>query len=213
MPCLESTTCFEETDECGSIEICVTSIEPETTAVVSEQSLGFSINKTGDCDDSLYEWSIESEIGSTIDQNGNYVAGINTDCSQELTDVIKVIDNANDISLEATLKVSCDRITSVINISNPFCILAPSVVYSSHWLPLSYVLIILAEQGNFDQSSSLSFEPSESIITLLNLGIDDIMIALVLVRQNVQEGLYRATVTTSSHMVTKKGALMMHMMP
>ena len=74
-------------------------------------------------------------------------------------------------------------------------------------------MFIFAEQGNFDPTSSLSFEPIGSITTLLNLGIDDIMIALVLVGPNAQEGLYRATVITDSHMVTKKEATMMYMMP
>jgi hypothetical protein len=39
------------------------------------------------------------------------------------------------------------------------------------------------------------------------------MIALVLVGPNAQEGSYRATVTTSSHVVTQKEALMMYMLP
>jgi len=67
--------------------------------------------------------------------------------------------------------------------------------------------------ANFDQTSSLSFEPIGSITTLLNVGIDDIMIALVLVGPNAQEGFYRATVLTDSDMVTKKEALIMNMMP
>ncbi|NOQ85834.1 MAG: hypothetical protein GQ554_03005, partial [Deltaproteobacteria bacterium] len=212
-PCPGGTTCFEETDECRSMGTCVISIEPETAAVVSEQSLNFTINKTGDCDDPDYEWSVQSEAGSAVDQNGKYVAGINTDCSQELTDVIKLVDHANEFSVEATATVSCDRIIGVINISNPLWILFPSEIYSSHWLPLPHVLFIFAEQGNFDQTSSLSFEPIGSITTLLNVGIDDIMIALVLVGPNAQEGFYRATVLTDSDMVTKKEALIMNMMP
>ena len=127
--------------------------------------------------------------------------------------MVAVTDCANDISAEATITVYCDRIIGVINISNPLWILFPSEIYSSHWLPLPHVLFIFAEQGNFDTTSSLSFEPIGYITTLLNLGIDDIMIALVLVGPNAQEGLYRATVITDSHMVTKKEAIMMHMMP
>jgi len=53
-------------------------------------------------------------------------------------------------------------------------------------------------------TSSLSFEPADSITTLLNLGIGDTMIALVPVGPNAQEGSYRATVITDSHLVTKK---------
>ena len=136
--------------------------------------------------------------------NSFYLKIFFTDCSQEVTDAIKLVDHANDFSVEATVTVSCDRI---------IWILFPSEIYSSHWLPLPHVLFIFAEQGNFDPTSSLSFEPIGSITTLLNLGIDDIMIALVLVGPNAQEGLYRATVITDSHMVTKKEATMMYMMP
>jgi hypothetical protein len=212
-PCPESTTCFEGTEECRSTGICAISIEPETTALVSEQFLNFTITTTGDCGDSDYEWSVQSEIGSAVDQNGNFVAGINTDCSQEVTDIIKVIDSANDLSAEVIVTVSCDRIKEVINISNPLWLLSPSDIYSSHWLPLTHVLLIFAEKGNFDPESSLNFEPVGSVTTLLNLGRNNIMVALVLVGPNVQEGPYRASVTTGSHMVTKKDALLMHMMP
>ncbi len=62
-------------------------------------------------------------------------------------------------------------------------------------------------------TSSLSFEPAVSITTLLNLGIGDTMIALVLVGPNAQEGSYRATVITDSPMVTKKEALIMYILP
>ena len=211
-PCPEGTICSEETEEC-IMGVCAISLEPGTTALVSEQSLNFSINKTADCGDSDYEWSVQSEIGSAIDQNGTFAAGINTDCLQEVTDIIKVIDSANDISAEAIVTVSCDRIKQVINISNPLWIFSPSDIYSSHWLALPRILLIFAEQGNFGPNSSLNFEPAGSITTLFNIGRNNSMIALVRVAPNSQEGPYRASVTTDSHLVTKKDALMMHMMP
>jgi len=193
--------------------MCSITIEPGTSGLVSEQTLSFTINKTGACGNSDYEWSVQSEIGSTTDQNGNFIAGINTDCLQEVTDTITAVDSANDVSGEATVTISCDRIKEVINISNPLWVFYPNDIYSSHWLPTPHVLLIFAEQGSFNSQSSLIFEPVGSVTTLFNLGKENIMIALVLVGSNAQEGPYRARVTTGSHMVTKKESLMMHIMP
>ena len=73
------------------------------------------------------------------------------------------------------------------------------------------LLLIFAEQGSFNSQSSLVFDPVGSVTTLFNLGKENIMIALVW--PNAREEPYRARVITGSHMVIKKDALMMYMVP
>ncbi|GAI34474.1 unnamed protein product, partial [marine sediment metagenome] len=101
--------CDEETDECRpEPPPCDISLSPATAEVLSGQSQSFTVITTGDCTNTDYEWSVEdTTIGSSIDQNGNYTAGINNDFFNQATDVVKVVDHANgDLSAEATVKVS-----------------------------------------------------------------------------------------------------------
>jgi len=105
-PCPEDTICVEEANECRPIEPCECSIFPENVGLISTQPLRFVINTTGDCSEPDYEWSVESAIGSAIDNNGNYVAGTNHDLFNENTDVVVVIDRANGSAALATVTVS-----------------------------------------------------------------------------------------------------------
>jgi len=51
-------------------------------------------------------WTIKSNIGSTIDQNGNYIAGLNFDVFTKATDLVVVTDISNGgISAQATVDV------------------------------------------------------------------------------------------------------------
>ena len=68
--------------------------------------MSFTVTPEGDCSDPDYEWSVTSDIGSAVDQDGNYVAGTNNDFSNEATDTVKVVDNTNSVSAEATVTVS-----------------------------------------------------------------------------------------------------------
>ena len=188
-------------------------IVPQSVSASPGESITFEAIATGDYYNSHdYEWSIDSNIGSIIDQNGNYVAGINTDCSKEATDIIVVEDNANDIFAEAVVTVSCDRIIGVTNISNPLWLLNPTAISSSHLMPLFKVLFIHAENGGFDKTSSLSFEPAGNINVLSEIANGNNMLVFVIVKPNAEEGVYRATVETGSHMVTKKDALNMSLL-
>ena len=75
--------------------------------MLSKQSMTFTTNGTGDCSAPDYEWSIKSDIGSAIDQNGNYNAGLNRNFLNEATDVVSVVDHGNGgITAEATVNVS-----------------------------------------------------------------------------------------------------------
>jgi hypothetical protein len=106
-PCVPSEGCDEEADMCKKPAVpCEISINPTTTEVVSGGSMSFTVATEGDCEEPNYEWSVESTIGSNIDQNGTYTAGINFDMVNKATDIVKVEDKANGISAEATVTVS-----------------------------------------------------------------------------------------------------------
>jgi hypothetical protein len=58
------------------------------------------------CNNSDYEWSVDSTIGSTCDQNGKYTAGSTPHLVQASLDTVRVTDHANgDISARAYVKV------------------------------------------------------------------------------------------------------------
>ena len=85
---------------------CAISVDPETAEVVSGQTVSFAVTAEGDCGTPNYEWSVESTIGSKV-ENGTYTAGLNLDMAHAATDVVKVVDHGNgDISAEATIAVS-----------------------------------------------------------------------------------------------------------
>ena len=210
-PCEEGQECSEVEDAClvpptpGDL-----SLTPDSADLVSEQSVNFTAECSGNCDAPDYAWSVDSSIGSIIDQDGNYVAGINTDCSEVATDIIAVEDNANVIFAEAEVTVSCDRIKRVFN---PLSLLNPTAISSSHSLPLFKILFVQAENGGFDKTSTLSFEPAGNINVLSKIAKGNNLFGFVIVKPNAEEGLYRATVETGSHMVTQKEALNMSLLP
>lgn len=103
-PCAESQTCDEENDQC--LEPCSIALVPVVSEVVSGQSLKFDVLTEGDCSDATYEWSIESTIGSSCDQDGNYVSGINRDFFNQTTDLIKVVERNSGSSDQSKLLVS-----------------------------------------------------------------------------------------------------------
>ena len=103
-PCAEGETCDEENDQC--LEPCSIALVPGISEVVSGQSLKFDIQTEGDCGNALYEWSVESTIGSSCDQDGNYVSGINKDFFNRTTDVVKVVEHNSGSSDQSKLLVS-----------------------------------------------------------------------------------------------------------
>jgi hypothetical protein len=87
-------------------EECSIRIEPPYQHVVSKQALAFAAINNGLCNNSDYEWLLESSIGSTCDQNGNYTAGSNLETLKAALDTITVIDHANgDMSAQASVTV------------------------------------------------------------------------------------------------------------
>lgn len=85
---------------------CFIRIAPSFQRVLSLQSATFTVQSSGLCNDSDYEWSVDSTIRSSCDQHGNYRAGSNPKLVQAAFDTIRVIDHANGgISAQAYVKV------------------------------------------------------------------------------------------------------------
>jgi hypothetical protein len=107
-PCLPDLTCDEDEKLCKEIEIplpCEISIEPSSAEVASGDTMSFTVEPEGECGDPTYEWSVESTLRSSVDQNGTYKAG----CTlfNAASDVVSVVDSGNgNIIAEATITVS-----------------------------------------------------------------------------------------------------------
>ena len=85
---------------------CELSISPSSATLFSEASLTFSVKTFGTtCSEGLLEWKINSKIGSSINEKGNYKAGINTSSTPAL-DIIIVTDTVNKVSTDAVITVA-----------------------------------------------------------------------------------------------------------
>ena len=107
-PALTTTTSMQSTSTSAPFTTsipreCSISIAPHWQRAVSLQSITFTARSSGLCNDPDYEWTLESSIGSTCDQNGHYIAGSN---STTALDIITVIDHGNSgISARVFVKV------------------------------------------------------------------------------------------------------------
>ncbi len=107
-PAITTTTSMQSTSTSAPFTTsipreCSIRIAPPWQRVVSLQSITFTARSSGFCNDPDYEWTLESSIGSTCDQNGHYRAGSN---STTALDIITVIDHANSgISARVLVKV------------------------------------------------------------------------------------------------------------
>lgn len=106
-----TTTVLSTTSSIPQPPLCLSVITPESTEVVSGQALSFTIAKDDEdnwetCEEPDYEWSVQSTIGSSCNQSGNYTAGINFDFFNKATDVVRVDDKANGVTVEARVLVS-----------------------------------------------------------------------------------------------------------
>ena len=181
---------------------CEVRINPSAATVCSTETIVMEAETTGDegCLTGDYEWSIDSEIESVIDQEGNYTAGINGTGS-DATDVIAVVDNANyDISDSATITVQ-SKIASVL----------PDTLLGSRWVPLFYFLLITIEDADFDPGSTISFEPADDILPLGQIVLGKVMIAMVILTANPQEGTVDIIINTGGEIVT--GELTIGLLP
>ncbi len=107
-PAITTTTSIQSTSTSAPFTTsipreCSIRIAPPWQRAVSLQSITFTVRSSGLCNDPDYEWTLESSIGSTCDQNGHYIAGSNITTA---LDIITVIDHANNgISVRVFVKV------------------------------------------------------------------------------------------------------------
>ena len=109
-------------------------------------------------------------------------------------------------SAEATVRVGIVETGGIIFIF-------PDTILSSHWLPLPYILFIFSDQGGFEQSSSLSFNPEGDITNLFTISLSNIMINFIMVNVNV-EGQHDVLVSNGSGLThLKEDGLTVNMLP
>ena len=140
-----------------------------------------------------YEWSIDSEIESVVDQEGNYTAGINTTGAPS-ADLITVVDSANSDTSTTVMIMVESNIVSVL----------PAKLMGSRWVPLFYFLLITSEDANFDPGSTISFEQTDDILPLGQIVLGKVMLAMVILTANPQEGTVDVIVDTGGDIVTGK---------
>jgi hypothetical protein len=136
-----------------------------------------------------YEWSIESAIGSTVDQEGSYTAGGN-DTGQKVTDVVTAVDHANGaISGTATITVESEGAVKQLSI-------VPSTLLGFRRIPRLHLLLIRGENAGFNLRSRISFQPGDDIVELFHFGFGDSMFAFIVLRADPQEGPVEVAVAT-----------------
>jgi hypothetical protein len=176
---------------------CEVRINPSSATVTSGENLALSAHTIGDegCAPGEYEWLINTQIGSTVNQEGYYTSGNNTTGTQA-TDTITVVDHANlDISGTATIRIDPEEIAKSINVF-------PEVLLGSHWIPFPYLLIVTSEDAMFELTSQVSFEPGDDITPLLQVGFGNIFFTLVILNANPDEGTVTVTISTGEEIAS-----------
>jgi len=175
---------------------CEVIINPSSANVSSGDILTLVADSIGvECSLGDYEWSVDTEIGSVVDQEGKYTAGINNTGSQK-DDAITVVDHANaDISGSATITVESEGTGKQASIF-------PANLLGLRWIPLSYMLLIVGDDTNFGLRSTISFEPGEDIVKLFHVGFGNMMFAVIILRANPQDGTVTVTINTDGEVAT-----------
>jgi hypothetical protein len=139
----------------------------------------------------LYAWEIlpPHVIESSIDE-GTYSAGLNL-TGAEVIEYIQVTDTAHDkVTATAQITVTPEAIQGIIK--GVF----PNTLYRSPWLPMVGILVISGSNCNFDITSRVSFEPQGNITSLFNVGLGDMLFAIVVVEPgSIQEEIDIVVVT------------------
>lgn len=175
---------------------CEVAINPSSATVASGDTLTLSASTKGEeCEPGDYEWSVDTDIGSVVDQEGKYTAGMNNTGSQA-DDVIMVVDHANaDISGSATITVESEG-------TGKHASILPANLLGLRWIPLSYVLLIVGDDTNFNLRSTVSFDPGEDIVKLFHIGFGKMMLAVIILRANPQDGTVTVTINTDGEIAT-----------
>jgi len=184
---------------------CEVRVNPASATVSSRDTVILSASTPGDvCVPGEYEWSVDSAIGSTVDQGGSYTAGSN-DTGLPVDDLITVVDHANDaISGTATITVESEGSGNTISI-------LPAKLLGFRWMPWPYLLLMGGEEGGFNFSSQITFDPAGDIVELFHFGFGDSMFAIVILRANPHEGPVEVSVTTDGEVV--RGELSIALFP
>ena len=122
----------------------------------------------------------EGLIHKRIHQPGNNETGMLLD------DTITVSDSANGTSTDLTISVLYGKILNVF----------PKTLFGSRWLYLPKIMFIIGEDTAFNGSTYPTFTPGDSIIKIGQIGIGNLMSALVLLIPNPEEGVLDLAVTT-----------------
>jgi hypothetical protein len=196
----------------GQPPVCDTTIEPSTATIDSGGTLTFTagIPEGDGCLEPDYTWQVDTDTNSQItpsDSSCFYQAG-NNETGMLLTDTITVIDNANGTEAEVMVTVQYGRILSVF----------PRVLLSSRWMPLSHVIIIIGEDAGFNTTSRPTFTPDDSITTIGQIGLGNIMGVLVLISRNAEVETVDLAVTTTNGegqevTFTKDGPFKINLLP
>lgn len=84
---------------------CELSISPSSATLSPENSMAFAAHNLGtECGEGLYEWRVNSTIGSSINAQGFYQAGKNRNMDPAL-DIVMVTDTVNKISSDVIVTV------------------------------------------------------------------------------------------------------------
>ena len=180
---------------------CEVKINPSSATVFSGDILPLTASTIGEeCEPGDYEWSINTEIESVIDQEGNYTAGSN-DTGSQVTDTITVVDHANgDISESAVIAVESEELVKNVTVF-------PPILLGSRWIPLPYILLITGEDTKFDLNSTIHFEPGGDVLKLCQFGFGNIMFAIVFLSASPQEGAVNVIITTDGEVAVGEIAI------
>jgi hypothetical protein len=107
-PCKDGEQCDETNDTCtgGGGDPCKIRLDPDQANVFSADTLQFKVETEGGCEDLDLGWSVQTNIASQIDQDGNYTAGENPNFFAQAQDTVKIVDHDNDLEAEAQIMVS-----------------------------------------------------------------------------------------------------------
>ncbi len=146
-------------------EECVVVVSPLAATLPQSGTLLLTATSLGDCAQRpAYAWSLETAIeGSSVTPQGAtclYAAGTHA-TGQDETDVVTVVDTANDVRTTAEIVVP-------VNILSLYVEPIPYPMWQSSWIPLPYILSIQGFGTGFDPAQSVvAFEPPYAVQQVL----------------------------------------------
>ena len=90
---------------------CTLSISPSSATIGSGKSLQLTPHKSEECKEGVYEWKVNSKIGSSINDQGFYKAATNTNPTPAL-DIVMVTDTVNQVSTDIIITVATSSLAS-----------------------------------------------------------------------------------------------------